>query len=249
MALGLGSLFKQNDLREAVHFLHIGKNAGTQLKLICDQINECSEVIRIVKHSHKSKLTDLPEGSRFFFSVRDPIRRFVSGFYSRKRKGQPRIYVEWSEGERAAFTRFEHANDLAEALFEPTPAGVEAFAAMRSIGHVSEHQFSWFGDSGYFLGTRPPVHIVRQERFQSDLDALLRKLGVDFSVAIEKDATRSHKNSYENVPDLSEQAVRNLQKWYAIDIEFYRICSDWLESSSGAAPFDVQREGGTGGAL
>ena len=43
----------------------------------------------IVLHSHDCELRQIPSGDKVFFTVRDPIDRFVSGFNSRKRRGQP----------------------------------------------------------------------------------------------------------------------------------------------------------------
>lgn len=75
--------------RRPVHFLHIGKTAGTHLKAMLERINEAQQDIEFVGHGHKVHLKDLPPGEDYFFAIRDPIARFVSGFYSRKREGGP----------------------------------------------------------------------------------------------------------------------------------------------------------------
>src|SRR5215469_6421945 len=103
-------------LRTTIHFLHIGKNAGTQIKFVAQQINQNDENCRIVTHPHEVKLGHLPQGARYFFSIRNPLTRFKSAFYSRKRKGLPRFFLDWSAEEKQVFSSFEHANDLAEAL-------------------------------------------------------------------------------------------------------------------------------------
>ncbi|MEZ4338031.1 MAG: hypothetical protein R3B82_15535 [Sandaracinaceae bacterium] len=175
-----------------------------------------------------------PPSHDYFFSIRDPIGRFVSGFYSRKRKGQPRIYVEWTEDEAAAFARFDHANDLAEALFQPGPDGQAAFAAIKSIFHTAMDQVSWFERRGQFLEVRPPIAILRQESLTRDLTAFLDVIGcADMPIEVSRDPVSAHSNTYEGIPRLSDRAKDNLRRWYAQDYELYARCCEWIEMRQG----------------
>ena len=217
---------------QKIHFLHIGKNAGTQVKLISNQINALVGHQVIVKHPHDVFLKDLPLGDAYFFSIRNPVSRFRSGFYSRKRKGRPRFNSEWTPHEQLAFSEFEHANDLAENLFQPGEKGRQATAAMKSISHASQNQSDWFSGHGNFLRVRPPIWIIRQENFEADLRKLISLAfpGFDESVIhISADDVSSHKNDYSNVPALSARAKENLTAWYAQDVEFFDMCSEWIE--------------------
>ena len=72
-----------------IAFLHIGKNAGTQIMHLAQQLKPHG--IHVHQLPHSKKLYELPLAINYFFSIRHPITRFKSGFYSRKRKGQPRI--------------------------------------------------------------------------------------------------------------------------------------------------------------
>ena len=103
-----------------IAFLNIGKNAGTQVKNIAEKLSKYGIKIRAL--GHFARLMQLPENSRYFFSVRKPETRFVSGFYSRKRKGQPLFFNEWTKHEAIAFGLFDDANELAENL-SPTAIG------------------------------------------------------------------------------------------------------------------------------
>lgn len=226
-------LAQQLDPRERIHYLHIGKNAGSQVNLVAAQINRHSDHYRIVPRGHDVRLEDLPPGERYFFSIRDPASRFVSGFYSRKRKGQPRIYSEWSKHEAAAFRHFDHANDLAEALFEPGERGAAAFSAIKSILHTAMDQVGWFERSGSFLELTPPIWILRQEHFSADLDSLMRALGCEkLQVTLANGAVSAHRNDYSGIPPLSPVARRNLARWYAQDYELYARCCAWLETQT-----------------
>lgn len=215
--------------RPRVHFLHIGKNAGTEIKRYVDHLRPAlASRWKVVKHRHETWLRDLPPGEPYFFSIRSPLGRFRSGFYGRKRKSLPRYHREWSEHEALAFGDFEHANDLAEALFRKDDLGRKAWAAMKSPKHTAMNQSDWFTACGQFLRVRPPLVIIRQEHFAEDIASLQRKLGVDPPVVLEADFVASHRTDYAGVPPLSELAVENLRRWYAQDFEFYDLCCDWV---------------------
>lgn len=221
------------DPREAVHFLHIGKTAGTQFARVADQINAAEVPVRIVTHRHWRRLRDLPEGARYAFSIRSPVGRFRSGFYSRKRKGRPRTHVPWTDHEARAFAAFEHANDLAEALFDPGPRGRLALAAMKSIQHLSMAQVEWFDLRGNFLALDPPIAILRQERFAADLDRFLAAIGFDGRITLDDDPVAAHRNDYDGTPALSARACENVNAWYAPDVAFYAMCEAWMEETRG----------------
>lgn len=216
-----------------VHFLHIGKNAGTQIKAVIAQINAAQTAVRLVPHDHHTFLRHLPSDAEFFFSVRDPIARFRSGFYSRKRKGQPRIYSEWTAHEAQAFATFEHANDLAEALFTDGPRGAAALRAITSISHTAMQQIDWFYGCGHILDLRPPVAVLRQEALEADIAAMKRALSLDVPTALARDDAQAHRNDYAAVPPLSERARANLARWYARDIAFVEDCRAWAAAHQG----------------
>lgn len=216
---------------KTVHFLHIGKCAGTQIANVLRQLAACGAPRSFLKHPHQITLRDLPKPADYFFSIRDPISRFRSGFYSRKRKGMPRHFGEWSFHEREAFTQFPEANDLAESLFAPGVLGHQAVAAMSSIGHISRNQLDWFAGQGHMLKLRPPLWIIRQEHFAVDLPRFLQAAGLAeyaTAVTISEDLHGRHGNDYSATPALSEHAKANLARWYVQDLQFYASCEAWL---------------------
>lgn len=213
-----------------IAFLHIGKNAGTQIMHLAQQLK--AHGVQVHQLPHTKKLYEIPGGLNYFFSVRDPVTRFKSGFYSRKRKGQPRIYAEWTKPEAVAFGSFEHANDLAEALFRPDEGGYLAAQAIQAIRHTAMQQTDWFERIG-FLDLRPPVWIIRQEKFELDFGIFLQRLGLSLSFADLKpatDAAAAHSNDYSRTPPLSDLAKDNLRRWYARDLVFYDLCERWMKA-------------------
>ena len=224
---------RRSDPGERIHLLHVSKAAGNQLKHVARQINRDNKMIKIKAYGHEVGLSDLPPGNRYFFGTRDPVSRFYSGFYSRKREGRPKTTVAWSEYERFSFGKFDHANDLAEALFDDSSLGVEATAAMRSIRHPARNLVDWFKFAGAMFECRPPVWIVRQERFEDDLQTLLGRLGHHGEVTLEALSEKAHRFDYGGVPPLSEKARRNLRSWYVQDYEFLRLCEIWMVANGG----------------
>lgn len=225
------SLLGRLSRKEKVHFLHIGKTAGSQIKKILNQ-NGGSK-FKFTIHSHKVKLRDIPASERYFFSIREPISRFKSAFYYRKNKGLPGVYQDWSAFEKQAFDWFPTANSLAEALFEDDIAGEKAFQAMQSIAHVASHQVDWFERCG-ILETQPPISIIRQEHFLNDMRFFLQKLfsGTEFHFEVTTDENLVRKNKYPIDASLSSRAISNLEKWYCRDLIFYTQCTQWIERNN-----------------
>jgi hypothetical protein len=214
--------------KRIVYFLHIGKAAGSQVKQVLRQINASGEPIQMCPLSHDVFLEDLPEPSDYFFSIREPASRFYSGFYSRKRMGRPLNDVPWTDGERQAFADFEHANELAEALFEPGVEGMRALGAIKAIRHTAQDQIDWFVLVGEIFSVRPPVWVLRQEHLEADMAQLLARLGVGVRPEMRRDKVGAHSNDYSETPPLSEKARANLQRWYAQDYALYDAVETWM---------------------
>lgn len=213
-----------------IHLLHIGKNGGTAINVLARRINDSDQGVHIQKQHHRVRLANLPQGEEYIFAIREPADRFRSGFYSRKRKGGPRLMVEWSPDEAAAFATFEHANDLAEALFEEGKRGHLAVKTITSIGHCAVPQIAWFDRCGFFLENNPPLAILRQARLQEDCSALVALLGIAIDDLLPDDPVTAHRGDYSNVPELSPKALANLRQWYSHDYAFVRMCEAYIEA-------------------
>jgi len=228
LELSLRRVRRSTARTRVVYFLHIGKAAGSQVKQMMAQVNRDRQDICLQGLTHDVRLHDLPEPADYFFSIRDPISRFRSGFYSRKRRGRPLNDIAWTDHEATAFANFEHASDLAEALFMPDETGLRAVAAIKSIRHTAQDQIDWFALTGDIFTVRPPVWVLRQEHFDADLTVLLHRLGIDFVPEARHDATGAHANDYSGIPPITEQGIENLRRWYAQDFAFYEAIETWM---------------------
>jgi len=215
------SLFKREQV--PVHFLHVGKTGGTA---IIEALRPVAEEYRIVLHPHSTKLSDVPHDHRVFFFVRHPLTRFVSGFYSRLRRGMPRYCYEWSEAEAEAFQHFQNANNLAEALSaadEETAS--RAHAAMQGILHVKSTYREWFsGEQELDQRLESVVLVGLQEKLKEDFEDLKSLLRLPKTLELPQDDVLAHRNPPTSDRRLSPVAMHNLSQWYADDIRFYEHC-------------------------
>lgn len=211
--------------KNIVHLIHIGKTAGTAIK---DALSPArvSEHQILEFHSHETRMRDIRKGDRFMFFVRDPISRFTSGFYSRQRQGQPRIFSPWTADEEKAFTRFKSANCLANALSsENVEERAAAEDAMRSIRHVRDSYWSWFGDEQALLARKDDIFFIgAQETLAADFERLRVKLRLPESIALPTDPVKAHRNPKSADYALDERAKENLHRWYAREWEFLEFC-------------------------
>jgi hypothetical protein len=208
-----------------IHFLHIGKTGGTSVITALRPLRKRGRY-HLKLHGHATRLIDVPQGEQIVFFLRDPLTRFVSGFYSRYRQGQPRNFYPWSPGEKACFERFPTPNQLALALGSQD-AGERTAAenAMQNVYHLHSFCRDWFGNEEAFQARRADVFFIGfQETLAADFEKLKTKLGVPASVPLPTDEVAAHKTPEHFDKKLEPQAVENLRRWYGEDIRFYQLC-------------------------
>jgi hypothetical protein len=219
--------------RHYVHMLHIGKTGGTAIKAAIRQVPTRPD-LSLRLHRHNAKFVDVPDGDKVFFFVRDPLTRFVSGFYSRQRQGRPHYLSPWSPAEATAFARFETPNALGNALaLSDPPIRAAAVAAMRGIRHVKSSYWDWFHDTAYFENRLSDVLFIGfQETLDGDFERLKALLNLPAHVELPKDEARSHRSPAGLDRTLDDTSQAALREWYARDYEFVELCrslrSRWL---------------------
>jgi hypothetical protein len=209
--------------RPVIHFLHIGKTGGTAIRNAFHGRHHFKAPRALfVIHHHGTRLPDIPKTDGVFFVVRDPLSRFVSGFYSRLRKGQPRIYNPWTEDEATAFATFGTPNHLGESLSsDSVELQEQAMQAMRTIGHVRNSYWDWFRDEELVASCSDRiVWVGRQEHLDQDFERLRELFDLPGSVYLPIDKVRSHRNPDGLNKSLSELAARNLREWYRSEYKF-----------------------------
>jgi hypothetical protein len=207
--------------KKVIHFLHIGKTGGTTLTKMLDTHKFRKFKIKI--HSHDFKFTDVTGDELIIFFLRNPIDRFVSGFYSRKRMGKPVYNVPWNKDEIKAFEAFETPNELAEMLCSDEDSlKKKAEDAMKGIRHVNTHFKDWLIDEEYLIKHKNQIfYIGYQETFNSDVKKLYKKLTKN---TYSKDIAKEHQARGKSDKFLSEKAIRNLKEWYEHDFKLFQFC-------------------------
>jgi hypothetical protein len=207
--------------KQPVHVLHIGKTGGTAMEEAFRNVPNT-----MIFHCHRISLRDIPAGDKIIFLVRDPIGRFVSGFYSRKRQGRPRYNVPWSSQERLAFGSFQTPNDLAIALSSKDPHTRDlAIGAMKAIAHVKTHYKNWLISADYLLKRKADILFIgRQETLEQDFQILRQILGIP-AASLPTDPVRAHRNPTDLGIELKPEAIENLREWYREDYQMLEVIS------------------------
>lgn len=216
--------------RLTVHFLHIGKTGGNAVR---EALAPAIADGAVTWHGHATNLADIPRGERVAFFVRDPVTRFISGFNSRLRKGQPRNLSEWSLDERTSFERYRTPNTLAEALASGEPATRDgAEQAMLSISHVSKRLTDFLTSKAYVEARRDDIAFVgAQETLAADFERLKRVLKLPQSISLPADAVVAHRTPEGFSRTLSPTGRAAIEAWYDRDIALHR----WLMEANGFA--------------
>lgn len=215
--------------RRIVHFLHIGKTGGSAIKSSVGWRRVTPDSF-FIAHVHAFGLADVPPGEKLVFFLRDPLRRFISGFYGRRRKDRPRLFCEWSEAERVAFEHFATPNALALALSSTRAAEREAAErAMHAIHHCNSPYMGWFGSADALLARRDDVMLVgRVERLAADFERLKARLHLPADLPLLRDPISAHRNPAGIDRRLDAPAVATLRDWYRDDYAFIVLCERHL---------------------
>jgi hypothetical protein len=206
--------------------LHIGKTGGNYTRHVLSAIPKARSLLRFLGHSSlETALKEFPAETAIF-AIREPLQIFVSGFYSRRRKGQPRWNVPWSDDETVAFSAFGTPNELAEALSSPDQQRRDlAEFSMRSIFHVARCLHFYLGSVLLLREHQSRIaFILRQEHLDADIRAFLVANGIATPPAQITDEVIRHANPTTLDRTLSQTAIRNLSIWYRTDLELYREC-------------------------
>jgi hypothetical protein len=179
-------------------------------------------------HNHRFPLSQVPPDHYAFFFMRDPIKRFISGFYSRLDQGRPRYDFPWSENERKAFEAFPTPQSLAAALAGDDPE-------QRALAEWSMGQIGHLGFQRRRLG--PPakirerldqiVYIGRQETLDDDWEKLKSILEIRADVELPTDPVLAHRRvDDDRDKTLDKAAKRALREWYARDYKLLKFCEE-----------------------
>jgi hypothetical protein len=233
----------------AVQLIHVSKAGGSVLRYAIREARRTnggkleSQWGPIWGHNHLFRISDLEPGDMAVFALRDPITRFVSGFYSRLREGAPRYHIRHTPAERRAFEWFPTPQALADSLAEKRGKDHRrATIAMDSIGHVKRRMTFWTGKPDYLRGNLDRIlYIARQETLSEDWEKLKELLDMPREVMLSGDDTIAHRTAYVGDRTINEKGTRALRKWYAEDYELLAIADQFRAGTVQRAPARLSR--------
>lgn len=194
------------------------------LKKLNTPLSRCPYIIHL--HPHTTSLSDVPPGEKVMFVLREPISRYLSGFYSRKREGRPKYFNPWNEDERKAFNRFKTPNELALALSSSDlDLRAQAHHAMSTVRHIKDTYTETFGSIEYIKRRCDDILFIGfQESLDADFARLTRALNVQDKIFLPRDDVLAHRSPGGVDKHLDVDAIENLRKWYSEDSKLLEFC-------------------------
>jgi hypothetical protein len=214
-------------------FLHIGKTGGTAVRAAIREHNHSSNGNRITVFGHHDtfqKIVDGDKTSQLFFFVREPVSRFISGFYSRMRRGRFGN-KELAAEEIRAFEQFKTPNALAEAL-NADDGDIKASAeqAMENIQHVKKPLARYIGPLSLLESEQKRLFFIGdQKQLSSDFAILKKAIGLRDDINLPEEDVSIHKAPDGLDRTLSETAIANLRRHYQDDYPIYEWCLNFRE--------------------
>ena len=213
--------------RPVVHFLHVRKAGGSAIKTALVP-HALTGPFLVECHPHRITINDIPEGEKVFFVVRDPVKRFVSGFNSRLNQGAPAHIVPWSKEEEEVFKKFQTPNELAMTLGNEDAEQCEtAYKAMKAISHVRSSYWDWFIDE-QTLHRRADdlLYVLRQKNLNDDFTKLVELLKLHDTVKLSENPVTSNRTPQSMKQQLEPDAEAAIREYYSRDYEFLALCRE-----------------------
>ena len=199
--------------KKQIFFFHISKCAGTALRDTFNEISSNSEnkILRF-GHAVKARHVNFMKKNRYLINIREPIDRFLSAFYDRKKSKNLIDPVEIN-----CFKIFPDANLLGEALNSNDEKLInKAKFALTKIALVNHRYKDWFDIK--FLKTHQPYFIFEQENIQQDFKIFCKKINYEEKIILKI----VNKNQiYPEKTILTDLSKKNLKLFFKEDFEIY----------------------------
>lgn len=215
-----------------VHFLHIGKTGGTAIKHALAKAPD-PPGRELILHGHDISLDEIDPAESVIFSLREPLSRFVSAFYSRLRCGQPRYNFPWSDLEKRVFTAFPTPEALALALADSSAVHhTLAQEALEGIRHFRRLNRWLIGEDELLARRSQILFVAFQETLAHDFEILRRLLDLPSSVVLPTGEVEAHRSPPGLSKQISAPGLEALSRWYSEDTRLIEVCRQLMKSRS-----------------
>ena len=217
--------------RKRLHFVHLGRTGGSTIRNCLIRLNNFQKKYYFNYYGHLFKFHHLGKNSKYFFTIRDPINRFISGFNVRKNLAQlenttdPKKINKYkiSIKEQESFKNFSSANHLAESIYSnDLSIRNKAMIAMNNIKHIKDTYISSLNKE--YLIKNKPFFVIESEKLEEDFFKLCNKLKCKkIDLPLKNISKNYRKGKDSDDKKLSDLAISNFKKWYKKDIELYKF--------------------------
>lgn len=218
----------QSDVELAnVYFINVGRTGLHAVRSAMEESHERN--YRPIFYNLDRRLADVPEEQKIALIYRDPIARFVSGFYSRKLKGGPNFEVRWDSREEAVFTKFMTPSELLEAVDSSYKADrYLAIMALREVSHL-RNSLCWYFRSPDNINARLNEFVFLQnfDELGTSIKTFNKAFNCEVDLAMILDEERAVMNGAQQ---LSSKAKAVFQRLFPHEYEIYGFL-EYIRSS------------------
>ena len=208
----------------SILYLHIPKTGGSNFRESLPQFNKKSN-IKIITIRH-FRYINLLENKKIIFTIRDPISRFVSSFYSRINEDKPYGYTKHSIGEMIAFKWYQDVNKLCKDIYSKNIYNL--IKSRLALVWIRQINLPLYILTPLNFLKRKPLFIFDLEFLQSDIDFFFKHIGANEETMklFEKKSIKSHKTSFPKDLILTNDSKKILQRYLKEDYKIYLYCKN-----------------------
>jgi hypothetical protein len=157
----------------------------------------------------------IPKGQKVIFIYRDPIKRFISSYYSGLRKGIPAHFNEWNQNEDLFFTEYNTLDKVIKAL-------KKSEISFTGIRHLNRSFSYWLKDVKYIDARKEDLFFICDlVNLNDNLCSLKEKFSLKKEIDLSK--TFSHKGNIKEKRSISNDQIHILRKYLNNDFTIYEF--------------------------
>ena len=192
------------------YYVHPTKTGGTFLKNIL-----LNSSLNVYANRHELKVNHIPSNKSVIISIRDPIKRFESSFYSllHKRKNFQSKRKDHTENWKKFYSLYPDINSYINALRTCKKNTLEnSYTLNDHLGRFSNYSY-WLKSSNYIKRLdKSRIFLLRTESLNDDIELFFREKKLKLS----QKKFSKHSNTYKKIIPIDKSNI-NFLKSYLTD--------------------------------
>ena len=202
------------------YYVHPTKTGGTFLKNIL-----LNSSLNIYTNRHELKINHIPSNKSVIISIRDPIKRLESSFYSllHKRKNFQSKIKDYTEKWKKFYTFYPDINCYINALKTRKKITLQnSYALNDHLGRFSNYSY-WFKSSNYIKTLdKSRIFLLRTESLNVDIDLFFRER----KLKLTQKQFNKYSNTYKKIIPIDKSNIEFLKSYLANE---YKIVNTLLD--------------------